>query len=103
MPRHETSEHTVNVVAILKCLPGKEASLLDVLHPLVTSTRTEPGCIDYLLHRETANTDTFVFYETWQNQAALDAHMTMPHFTAFVAATKTLLAAQPDIRVLQQL
>jgi quinol monooxygenase YgiN len=44
---------------------------------------TEPGCIVYRVHRSTTDPELFLFYETYADDAAFDAHRTAPHLAAF--------------------
>lgn len=68
------------VVATITANPGSEAALEAILQTLVAPSRLEQGCLRYDLHREPAAPGTFVFLETWESRAALDAHMATPHF-----------------------
>jgi quinol monooxygenase YgiN len=65
---------TIYVSADLRALPGKEDLLRESLQQLVVAVRTEPGCIRYDLHEATDSPGDFLFYETWENEEALDVH-----------------------------
>lgn len=45
----------------------------------------DKGCIQYDLHRVVDTTNEFCFIETWEDQAALDAHMEASHYKSFKA------------------
>jgi quinol monooxygenase YgiN len=77
----------------MEAVPGHEDELKDHLTALVSPTRSEPGCIEYILHRNPEHPGTFMFYERFVNQAALDAHIAMPYFQNFV---QYRAAANPD-------
>lgn len=47
-------------------------------------TRREPGCRQYIGHQSVDDPLRFVFYELYDNQAALDAHRASPHYAEFV-------------------
>ncbi|MGD0051635.1 MAG: putative quinol monooxygenase [Vulcanimicrobiaceae bacterium] len=47
---------------------------------LAAASRTEPGCLGYLVARGIADRTTFVLYESWADQAALDVHYATEHF-----------------------
>jgi|HubBroStandDraft_1064217.scaffolds.fasta_scaffold09790_2 quinol monooxygenase YgiN len=47
---------------------------------LAAASRAEPGCRGYLVARGIADPTTFVLYETWDDQAALDVHYATEHF-----------------------
>jgi quinol monooxygenase YgiN len=43
-------------------------------------TVKEDGCLGYEVSRGNEDPNTFVLYEKWRDQAALDAHFEMEHF-----------------------
>jgi quinol monooxygenase YgiN len=47
-------------------------------------TRREPGCRLYIGHQSVEDPLRFVFYELYDDQAALDAHRASPHYAEFV-------------------
>jgi quinol monooxygenase YgiN len=52
-----------------------------LLRELRTASLTEPGCLGYEVCRVGAEAPgTFVLYETWRDQAALDEHYAAEHF-----------------------
>ena len=75
----------LTVVATLKAKSGSEKKLGDVLKTLVAPTRKEKGCINYDMHQSSDDHGLFVFHENWATRADWEAHMKMPHLTAFAA------------------
>ncbi|HTF67209.1 MAG TPA: putative quinol monooxygenase [Edaphobacter sp.] len=69
---------------VIEAVPGREEDLAAQLQALVAPTQSEAGCMQYKLHRSPENPGTFLFYEKFINQAALDAHLETPHFQGFV-------------------
>lgn len=51
---------------------------------LVELSLNDDGCIDYDLLGFLTNTDRLVIYETWQDEASLNAHMASDHFRRLV-------------------
>lgn len=51
---------------------------------LVELSLHDDGCIDYDLWGSLTNTDRLVIYETWQDEASLNAHMASDHFRRLV-------------------
>lgn len=81
----------LRVVATIPAEPESEDLIRDVLTTLVTATRQEEGCVEYLLFESQAAPGVFVTIETWRAQADLDAHLQTPHLaTAFAAAGDAL-------------
>jgi quinol monooxygenase YgiN len=53
---------------------GQEAEFERIMRAAVPRVREEPGNHAYVLHRSTENPRVFMFYEEYDDQAALDAH-----------------------------
>ena len=70
-------------LAILEAKAGQRDPLRDALRTLVPLTRQEPGCLDYTLFERIDSPGTFYMRESFRDQAALDAHFSMPYFKAF--------------------
>lgn len=73
---------TIKVVATFLAKPGKTDELASLLRGIVTPTRAEAGVHFYDLHQDIAEPRRFVFFESWESQAALDAHDATPHIRA---------------------
>jgi quinol monooxygenase YgiN len=41
----------------------------------MTATRTEPGCLEYVMAADAADPSRVILFERWADQAALDAHL----------------------------
>lgn len=55
-----------------------------LLRQLRAGSVNEPGCADFEVCRGTGEADgTFVLYETWHDDAALQHHYTTDHFQRF--------------------
>ncbi|MBN3553463.1 antibiotic biosynthesis monooxygenase [Fictibacillus nanhaiensis] len=74
---------SITINAILKAKPGKEESLREELIQVVQASRKEEGCISYTLHESTENPETFVFYENWLDEDALNRHMESDHYKRY--------------------
>ena len=83
---------TVSAIAVLKAKPGKTADLRQALKALLQPTRQEAGNLDYALFQLRDAPDTFYMREAWQGQDALDAHVALPYFQAFMTQMESLLA-----------
>ncbi|MQR97485.1 putative quinol monooxygenase [Fictibacillus phosphorivorans] len=82
---------TITINAILKANPGKEESLREELIKVVQASRNEEGCISYTLHESTENPETFVFYEKWRDEDALNRHIDSQHYKAYRKNIETLV------------
>ena len=68
------------VNAVMYTVPAERADeAARILRELGTASRAEPGCMGYEVVRGEDGT-TFVLFEKWRDQAALDAHYAAEHF-----------------------
>jgi quinol monooxygenase YgiN len=74
----------IALTVVISAVAGREDELAGQLKALLQPTRSEEGCVDYRLHTSAEQPGTFLFYEVFANQAALDAHINTPHFKAFL-------------------
>lgn len=82
----------LNVVAIMKAAPGKEAQLHALLQEALPEFQQEPGCQAYTLLADLEDPTRFVSYERWDDEAALQAHMKAPTLTAAMPTLEKILA-----------
>ncbi|WP_296271513.1 putative quinol monooxygenase [Pseudomonas sp. UBA6323] len=76
----------LTLIATINVLPGHAEAVAAGLQALVTASRTEPGCLQYALHRNQQATDQFVMIEQWRDAEALDQHRATTHFLHFTHA-----------------
>ena len=50
---------------------------------MLTATRAEDGCVEYAFAQDVADPGLLRVFETWRDQAALDAHFQSPHMKAW--------------------
>jgi quinol monooxygenase YgiN len=81
----------ITITAILQAKKGKEEALFAELQKVVSPSQAEEGCIEYTLHRSLDEEGTFVFYETWANEQALQAHIESAHYQAYRNAAEGLI------------
>ena len=54
------------------------------------SERDEPGCLRFNVLQDEQDPNVYYFFEVYKDQAALEAHRTMPHYATWRAAADTL-------------
>lgn len=91
----------VRVVAVLQALPGVGAEVLALWPSLSAQVRAEEGCRAYDLHRVVGDDDRFVVLERWTSLSTLAAHGQSAHMQEFGARASSLLAAPPEVIVLE--
>jgi len=77
------------------------ADKIDAFRPVaerqVTSSRKEEGCLNYGYYEDAMAPGTFLFYEEWRDQAAVDFHFSQDYCLEFMAAAGELSATQPKV------
>lgn len=94
---------TIHLVATLKAKEGKADTLRDVVAKIIPVVQTEPGCISYHLHVDRTDPDRMVMLETWESQAALDAHVAARPFQELKPKLEELLAEPLSLLFLERL
>ncbi|CAG9232691.1 Antibiotic biosynthesis monooxygenase [Paraburkholderia tropica] len=70
------------------------------LRNMVVHSRREPGNLRYDLLRRADGTPGFHVYETYADEAAIQAHRDSPHYVAFRAKIGDWLAEPVDVKLL---
>ena len=84
----------------MKLRPEKVDGLLETRFKLIPEVRKEPGNYAYYFHRVPAQPNSFVFYEQYEDEAALMAHRA--HIAEYGIDMNNLgemLAERPDRQV----
>ena len=67
--------NVLTVVARLRAAKGKGDALAALLsEQAAVVLKAEPGCLVYRAHRSTRDPELFLFYETYSDDAAFEAH-----------------------------
>jgi quinol monooxygenase YgiN len=64
--------------------PDTEDRCREFIRNMEEHTRREPGCRQYVGHQSLENPRRFMFYEVYEDEAALDAHRAAPYFAEYV-------------------
>lgn len=80
------------IIAIVTLKNGAAEKFKPLIAPLVAASKTDRGNISYECKQDALNPNVFIFLEKWEDDAALESHMAMPHFKKFGAETEALLA-----------
>jgi quinol monooxygenase YgiN len=76
----------IRVIAEAVARTESVESVRKVLKNMLVPTRAEKGCITYYLHEVLGDPNRFIFVETWESDAALEAHTRTPHFQDLLRA-----------------
>ncbi|MDR0394871.1 MAG: antibiotic biosynthesis monooxygenase [Tannerella sp.] len=85
------------VVAQAFVKEGQEAVFIDAAKAVVEATRREPGCLFYSFYQSPLDPGSFIFYEEYKDEAALNAHASSDHFKVFAGAISDILAEELKI------
>ena len=71
--------------------PDQRKRFLDAIEAdALGSERDEPGCLRFNVLQDEKDPNVYYFFEVYKDQAALEAHRTMPHYATWRAAADTL-------------
>ncbi|OGV31263.1 MAG: hypothetical protein A2020_01415 [Lentisphaerae bacterium GWF2_45_14] len=80
----------ITIVVPIKAKDETRDEVRTRLMEMVRLTRKEAGNINYTLHEEIGNPGSFVIYENWKDQAALDIHMNQDYLKKLLADASEL-------------
>lgn len=66
---------------------------------IVLASNLEQGCLVYNLYQEVGDPSSFIFYEEYENQEAIDFHNSTNHFKTFIGQITEILDGTPVIEV----
>ena len=87
----DDNPNLLTVIARMTAKPGKEGDLRSALEALVPITVQEDGCVNYDLHVAQDDPASFFFYENWESDEKLDAHLGAQHLVDFASKLEDLL------------
>jgi quinol monooxygenase YgiN len=89
--------------ARLHARPGKRDAVQQVMFEIQGPTRLEPGCLSYVAYHSIRDPDEFYIHTSWQDMAAFDRHVALPHTIRFVEAVEPLLDHPLKVTLSEQL
>ena len=94
----------VGLLAIITVQEGKNEEFEKVFLELAAQVRAnEPGNVFYALNRSTSDPQVYKVMEQYDSPEALDAHSKSDHFRQANAQLAGLVAAAPEIELLDAL
>jgi quinol monooxygenase YgiN len=91
---HVIKSGMVTIIAYYSTTPGKGDEVAAVLAKHVERTRTEPGCLQFLVNRSLDDPEQFVLYEQYVDEDAFQEHRQTPHFREYVEGAIVPLLAE---------
>ena len=72
---------------------------LALAKPMVENSNLEQGCSIYKLYQEVGNPQSFIFYEVYENQDAVNIHNSSLYFKTFIDQVSELTSDKPQVDV----
>jgi len=79
---------------------GESDAIADLLRRLMALSRAEPGCLQYDVHRDPDDPNSFFLFERYVDDAAFEAHQASPHFRELVLEESLPLLAARERTIL---
>lgn len=74
--------------------PGGMDIVVAAAQELAAITRSEPGCLSYVLYRRTDNAVGFCSVETWTDLLSLEAHRAASHVRRYADTVSSIIASR---------
>ena len=87
------------LIANLPSHPHTADEVAATLCALATTSRAEPGCLSYTVHRRQGQPEVFVVCELYRDQAACDAHLASAPVRQALSRFEVLLSSPPTIEM----
>jgi quinol monooxygenase YgiN len=92
----------VRVIARFVAREGGESQLEALLQGMLIPTRAESGCESYALYVSDSR-GHFYLIETWESQAALDRHLSTPHFERLKKTGAELVKEPFEVNIVKEI
>ena len=93
-------EYPKIIAAKIFIKPEKIREFLGLFKGMTENTLKEPGCTGYQLYQNPYTPTQFLVFETYKNQAAIDAHFAAPYFKEFGDKISMLVSQPTEIRII---
>jgi len=82
----------------VKVKPEKRQQFLNVIEDdSICSVRDEPGCVRFDVLQDNDDPNTYYFYEVYQDEAAVAAHLQTPHLARWLEASKEVCSEPSQV------
>jgi quinol monooxygenase YgiN len=77
------------LIGKMKAAPGQRDTLIAIL---LEGTGSMPGCLSYIVAKDTADADAIWITEVWDNEASHKASLSLPAVQAAIARARPIIA-----------
>ena len=89
---------SVTIIVEIAAKPGKRATLIEQLAPMMPETRAQPGCRSMEIYSAQDCPNTMVAIEEWDDRPSYDAYLNWRIETGMMADIMQLAEGGPTIR-----
>ncbi len=82
---------------------GNAGKVEDAIHAVLAPTSKEPGCLSIHAFRSTGEERLFYVHGRWQDEAAFERHIRLPHTMHFVETVEKLIDHPLDVTRARQI
>jgi quinol monooxygenase YgiN len=82
-----------------KVKPERRADMVKLATSLYSPSRSEKGCLHYSCYQDAGDPDSFLFFEEWESQEAIDKHFQTPYFQDFMKRFPDMIVGTPVIKL----
>jgi quinol monooxygenase YgiN len=86
-------------IAYIETKPGSTEQVIDLLHAYAQESQAESGNVRFQILQRTGRPNHFAILDAWEDEQAIDAHVTAAHTRAFRDSLEPLLHSPYDERV----
>ena len=90
----------ISLIAKLTAAEGKADELRAAMGTLIAAADEEDGLEVYSVHADSADANTFYFFELYRDQAALDVHGKGERMKPAMKALGSMLGGRPDVTMM---
>lgn len=87
------------IIVQLSIQEAKTEQFLQLANSMITKSNSENGCIIYKLLSEVDKENSFLIYEKYENEKAVETHNSSEHFKSFLNSVMPLVIKQPIIEI----
>ncbi len=82
--QEETAPEFIRLNCVYNVGEERAAEATELARQLIAASQEDEGEIEYDMYESATRPGHFIIYETWKDQASLDAHSASEHFTSIV-------------------
>ncbi|MBV8987885.1 MAG: antibiotic biosynthesis monooxygenase [Solirubrobacterales bacterium] len=91
------------LVVRMRTRDGEQRRAQELMRELVPASRAEPGCNQYIAHRDPEDDRVFLMYEQYRDKSAFEEHGQTEHFQRLAAGELFGLMEERDRRFYETL